>query len=170
MLGYVVTEARGASDRLLADVVRQLSALGIPLAGAVQVNGERGRGRRCDMEIEVIGEAERIGISQDLGRDARGCRLDPDGLERVVALIERRLDAAPAPRLLVLNKFGKQEAEGRGFRTVIGRALAEGIPVLTSVNQRNLPAFEDFADGLATRIDPSAGAVVDWCRAALAPA
>src|SRR5690242_21260538 len=47
-----------------------------------------------------------VRISVDRGPEARGCRLDPDALERSVAWSEAALDRA---EFLVVNKFGKQD-------------------------------------------------------------
>lgn len=164
MLGYTVAgeTGLGAGDRLIGAVAGILLAEGWRLAGVVQSNTEVAPGRACKMDLTVLGSGETVRISQDLGAGSRGCRLDPAGLEAAVGLVERSL--ALGPRLLIVNKFGKQEAEGRGFRPLIGRALAEGVPVLTTVSGKNLAAFECFAEGLAERLAPEAGAVLDWCR------
>ncbi|MCU9848848.1 DUF2478 domain-containing protein [Defluviimonas sp. WL0024] len=164
MLGYVIAEGRGAADRVLAEVARQLHDEGWPLAGAVQVNSERGEMHHCDMDLHVLAADRIVRISQNLGALAKGCRLDPSGLEQAVGIVEAALDATPRPRLLIVNKFGKQEIDGRGFRPVIGRALASGVPVLTAVNAANLPGFEAFAHEFAEPIPLDFSAILGWCR------
>ena len=161
MLGYVVAEARGESDALLADVAAQLHARGLPLAGAVQVNLVNGPARACDMDLHVLAMGRVVRISQNFGALSKGCRLDPAGLEEAVGLVEAALIAQP--QLLIVNKFGKQELDGRGFRPAIGQALAAGIPVLTALNQGNLAGFDDFAQGMGTRLPANLAAVLDWC-------
>lgn len=169
MLGYVTSESRGASDRLLAEAARNLLAEGWPLAGVIQENVENPARARCDMVLHVLATDRMIRISQDLGPMASGCRLDPAGLEQAVGMVERALDevGSARPRLLIVNKFGKQEIEGRGFRSVIGRALAEGIPVLVAVNAANLDAFQSFAEGFAEAIAPSLDDILEWTRGAV---
>ncbi|WP_114965344.1 DUF2478 domain-containing protein [Alkalilacustris brevis] len=162
MLGYVRGAGRGAADRLLTDVAQTLIAQGWPVAAAVQVNVERFPDRPCDMELHVLSVGEVVRISQHLGPQARGCRLDPAGLEQAVGLLETAL--AGQPRLMIINKFGKQEAEGRGFRPLIGQALAAGVPVLTAVSAANHTAFEAFADGMAEQLPDDRAAVLAWCR------
>jgi len=166
MLAFFTSEGRGAADRVLADLALRLEAEGHRLAGTVQVNLERAGDPRCDMELRILGADETVRISQNLGRGARGCRLDPDGLERAVALAERGL-GKPADLVLV-NKFGKHEADGRGFRPLIAQALAEGIPVLTAVNRSNLEAFLAFTDGIAEELPPEPEPLIGWCRRAIA--
>ena len=162
MLGYVTTQGRGLADRLLADLADDLRARGWKLAGVVQVNLDRHPDRLCDMELHVLGKNHYVRISQDLGPHARGCRLDAGGLEQAVGLVEA--DLATRPALLIINKFGKSEAEGRGFRNVIGMALAEGIPVLTAVSQHNLQGFMAFSDGLAEPVSADADSLLCWCE------
>lgn len=162
MLGFFTSDAR--SDALLADLALRLAADGLRLAGAVQVNAERAAGP-CDMDLVVLGPGQRVRISQSLGPGSTGCRLDPGGLETAVALAEQALAGA---NLVLVNKFGKQEAEGRGFRSLIGRALAEGVPVLTAVSPGNRAAFAAFADGLAEELPPDPEALARWCRRSVA--
>jgi hypothetical protein len=164
-LGYVIGARRGGVDALLAQAAAQLQAEGWNLAGVVQINPEV-PGRRCDMELILLGADQRFRISQCLGPQARGCRLDPEGLEAAVGRVEGRLDRG-LPQLLIVNKFGKAEIGGRGFRPVIARALGEGVPVLVGVNKANLDGFQDFAQGIGTPLPEDPGAVLDWCRGAV---
>lgn len=166
MLGYVMAEGRGVADRLLADLAVDLAAQGWLLAGVVQLNIESRPDRLCDMELHVLGQDHQVRISQDLGPQSRGCRLDPSGLEQAVGLVEAALDARPA--LLIVNKFGKSEVEGRGFRHVIGRALAEDVPVLTSVSRHNLEGFLAYSSGLAEVVAPDPAQLREWCDATCA--
>ena len=165
MLGYVVAEGRGAADLLIRQVAEDLRAAGLRLAGAVQVNSDDAPAHKCLMDLHILSGQDVVRISQDLGALSRGCRLDPEGLERAVGLVGAAL--AQGPDLLVVNKFGKQEAEGRGFRPLIGEALARGIPVLVAVNKGTLPDFLAFAEDLATPLPAEAGVVLDWCRASV---
>lgn len=161
MLGYVVAEGRGAGDLLIAQTAEALRARGVPLAGAVQVNAERDPEYKCDMDLHILSGANVVRISQDLGKLSRGCRLDPAGLESAVGLVAAALEDGPA--LLIVNKYGKQEIDGRGFRPLIGEALARDIPVITAVNAGNLDAFLSFAEDLAERLPEDVEGILDWC-------
>jgi nucleoside-triphosphatase THEP1 len=66
--------------------------------------------------------------------------------------------------LLIVNKFGKHEAEGRGFRDVIAEAVAMEIPVLVGLNALNRPAFESFAEGLAVQLPSDPAALMAWVK------
>lgn len=167
-LGTVIGERRGAVDRVLAEVAGRLGAQGWRLAGVVQENPEV-PGRRCDMDLVLLDGGARVRISQCLGPLARGCRLDPTGLEaavgRVAAGLERDLPGL-LPELLIVNKFGKAELAGRGFRPVIARALELGVPVLIGLNRANLDGFDAFAEGLAEPLPPDPAAILAWCAGA----
>jgi hypothetical protein len=168
MLAWIRGGERGAADLLLWDLASRLRALGWPLAGAVQQNVELQTSPRCEMRLHVLAGPQVICISQQLGPLSQGCRLDTVGLERAVGLAEAALDAAP--RLLIVNKFGRQEADGRGFRPLIGRALTIGVPVLTAVSEKHFERFGQFADGMAKALPPEMGALLDWCFEHCAPA
>jgi len=158
-IAYVSLPGRGETDACLAAAVALLAAQGLRLAGTVQHNPPRpGRGV-CDMDLQVLPDGPVLRISQDLGTGARGCRLDSGVLETAVAEVERRLDGAA---LLVVNKFGKQEASGRGMVPVIAEAVGRDLPVLVGVNALNLPAFLEFTGGAGVALPDDPGAIAVW--------
>lgn len=147
MLAYVIHDKDDGNGRMAA-LARRLAAQGLRLAGAVQTNLNRSADCACDMELTVLGtDAAPIRISQSLGEGSQGCRLDADGLERAAALAASGLDGAD---VALVNKFGKQEAAGRGFRDFIAAAMAEEIPVLIAVAPELVAAFTGFAGDYAT--------------------
>ncbi|MDT1060884.1 DUF2478 domain-containing protein [Paracoccus sp. CPCC 101403] len=162
-LAYVTLTGRGAIDALLMQVVTGLEAEGLQLAGTVQSNIERPDRPRCDMDLRLLPDGPTVRISVDRGAEARGCRLDADALEQSVVWTTRALDRA---EFLVVNKFGKQEAEGRGLAPTIAEALDRGLPVLVGVNGLNLPPFLEFSGGLAQALPPDPQVIRDWCLAA----
>jgi hypothetical protein len=160
-LAVVPASRRDETDLLLSEVARELMRAGLRLAGVVQTNTDVPGRHHCDMDVRVLPDGPTICISQNLGPLARGCRLDPDGLERAVAAVALRLDGAD---LLILNKFGKHEAEGRGFVPIIAEALSRDIPVLLGVSDLNRPAFDTFAMGCATPLPAETAALLDWAQ------
>ncbi len=159
-LGYVTTTDRGATDRLLSAAAEQLLKSGGRLAGVVQTNTECADSAKCDMDVRVLPEGETIRISQSLGTQSRGCRLDPAALEQAVGYVTASLE--DAPQLLIINKFGKHEADGRGFRPVIAEALAQDIPVLVGVNGLNREKFDAFTGGSAEQVPADLDAIIAW--------
>jgi nucleoside-triphosphatase THEP1 len=159
-LGYIIATTPGMADRTLASVAERLEARGIVLAGTVQTNTQPKRGGRCDMDVRVLGGGPVIRISQSLGPAAKGCRLDPAALERSVSEVAARLD--DTVDLVLVNKFGKHEAEGRGFRPLIAEILDRGFPVLIAVNALNLSAFLDFVAGLGEELSGDSAEIDRW--------
>lgn len=160
-IGYISLSGRGATDACLAEAAREMQRRGLPLAGTVQTNLARAKTHPCDMDLQVLPDGPVLRISQDLGPLARGCRLNGDVLEQAVVEAGRRLDNA---QVLIVNKFGKLESEGRGFVSLISQALDRGMTVLVGVNGLNLPGFLAFADGLALELPARPEAIVTWVQ------
>jgi hypothetical protein len=160
-LAFISLPERGATDALLAEVARRLETRGVRLAGTVQTNTERDCTHACDMDLRVLPDGPVIRINQDLGTGSTGCRLDPGALEAAVAAVSVRLDGAD---MLIVNKFGKHEAEGRGFRAIIAEGLMRGLPVLVGVNALNRAAFDAFAGEVASALRPDAQSICLWAE------
>ena len=154
-------------DALLARCAAGLVASGYRLGGVVQSNAHRRGRRRCDMYLKDLLGGDEIKISLDRGNKARGCRLDPDAFARIGAWVERavleRVD------LLIINKFGREEAHGRGLRPVFAEALIAEIPLVIGVSTQNLSDFLTFVGDSATRLRPDIEAITAWCRNAIEP-
>jgi nucleoside-triphosphatase THEP1 len=164
-IAFISSSERGGTDRVLAQVATKLEKQGFRLAGVVQTNFDRPGTHHCDMDVRVLPKGPIVRISQNLGAESHGCRLDPNALETAVASVETMFADGSPIDFLVLNKFGKHEAEGRGFRTLIGDALMRGIPVITGINALNREAFETFTDGLAQPLANDVNDIMDWCLA-----
>lgn len=159
-LGFVSLPDKGANDRFLADLVARLQAQGVRVTGLVQANVERADRPWCDMEITVLPDGPRLRINDDRGALAKGCRLNHGALEEAVFALMQRLGGA---EVLVINKFGKQEGEGKGCVPALVAALDQGLPVVIGVNALNLPAFQAFAGDLAQALPTEPAAALQWC-------
>jgi hypothetical protein len=164
-IAYTRSPDRGDTDLVLARLAARLVANGLRLVGTVQINTEPGGSGPCDMDVKVLPDGPVIRISQDLGPAARGCRLDPIALETAVGLTDSRLDEGV--HALIVNKFGKHEAEGRGFRSTIAEALGRGLPVLVGLNGLNQDAFHAFAGEEAIELPPEIDVLESWLCAAI---
>ncbi|MBT4566354.1 MAG: DUF2478 domain-containing protein [Paracoccaceae bacterium] len=163
-IAYTMEPSRGGIDLLLAAVATELAASGFNVCGTVQINSDREDCAGCDMDVRILPNGPTVRISQSLGKEARGCRLDPSALEMAVGHTKDSL--AKGADVLIINKFGKHEAQGRGFREVIAEALSEGIPVIVGLNQLNEPAFKDFTSDVAVPLAPNIESALNWVRAA----
>lgn len=155
---------RGADgDLLLASLAQRWQAEGARLAGCVQVNETYDPSCACDMTLRDLASGTDIRISQRLGQHSRGCRLDPAMLTQAVGMAEHSL--MQGVDLLILNKFGKMEASGRGFRAIIAQAMEMDVPVLAGLNQANVEAWRAFAGEDAAYLPPEENAVSAWWHA-----
>jgi nucleoside-triphosphatase THEP1 len=167
-IAYTTTTGQGDTDRLLIRLASRLDGAGARLCGTVQTNHDAPDRHGCDMDVTVLPSGPIIRISQSLGRHARGCRLDPDALEQAVTLSEAVLDGGAD--ILIVNKFGKHEAAGGGYRGLIAKALERDVPVLVGLSRLNAEAFHEFTGGLAEAVQPDLPELLDWCRQAGVPA
>ena len=165
-IAYVTSQERGKTDRLLSEIAGQLQAKGKSLVGIVRVSDYESRFENgCDMKVRVLPAGPQIKITQNLGEGSDACRLDPGAIAAAVSSVE----AGPTDHadLFILNKFGPEEASGRGFVSAIGRALDSGIPVLVGVGAGCREAFDTFAGGLAEALPDDLEALQDWCDTAI---
>lgn len=158
-IAYVTLSGRGLIDDCLAEAVAALESLGLRLAGTVRVLPADPHAHACDMDVRVLPDGPQRRISQPLGSWSQGCRLDSDAVETLSLAVESRIAGAD---LLIVNKFGKQEAAGRGLRQAIVMAIETDIPVLIGVNGLNLPDLLAFTGDQAVRITATPEGIVAW--------
>lgn len=160
-LACVSSKKPGETDRLLAELAAELQTGGVALRGIVKDLGYSAVYQNgCDMSVRVLPDGPVIKITQDLGTGSQACRLDPAALVEAVAQVEQV--GFENTDLFILNKFGPEEAAGRGFCAVMGAVLDHGIPVLVGTGAANKAAFQTFAGGLATELQDDPEALRTW--------
>lgn len=169
VLASVTARGRGTTDRLLSGVVARLTQDRLRVLGALRAADADSAPGSCDSDLLLLPGGPLVRIAQDLGSGSQACRMDSGALQEAAGLASARL-AGQGADLVVLNRFGLSEAEGRGFRALIAEAIAREIPVLIGVSDTHRTAFEQFADGMAEVLPPEAEAIVGWCRRAVAGA
>lgn len=148
-------------DSLLADIAETLTRQGQCVRGVLQSRGGTAQECHCaDMDLQSIGSHRRFRISQPLGNGSRGCRLHLGALAECSAFLESELHSGAD--LLILNRFGRGESEGRGFRDLIGAAIAREVPVLTALRPTYVEAWTAFGADLACNLPMDRDAVLDW--------
>jgi hypothetical protein len=163
MLAAIIYESGFPIDDFMAEVASALDAGGVRICGVVQRNS--GDETCSAMTAIDLASHAKYGISQNLGPQSQGCRLDTHGLASVAAALEETIDINY--ELLIINKFGKAEAEGHGLRAAVPAALEMGIPLLTAVRPPHTAAWSAFHGGIAIDLPPRMDAVLDWCRSAV---
>ncbi|NLH79632.1 MAG: DUF2478 domain-containing protein [Phyllobacteriaceae bacterium] len=153
LAAFVYATGEGAVVSRFADAA---VAAGLVVAGMIQHDERRPERRRCDMTLVDLASGRRIALSEDRGKDTRGCRMDHSALEEAAGLALAALDAERLPDLLVLSKFGKREIEGHGFRQVVEKAVELGVPLLVGVTADHVEGFRAFGGGFETITDDPA--------------
>lgn len=153
------------ADALLAGVAADLAGEGYRIAGLTQRPVAPAAGARSVLHVADLADGALLRITQDLGEGATGCRLDAGALAAAAGALMARLDA-PLDAL-VLNRFGKAEAEGHGLRGVAEQACARDIPVLVGLRPGHRAEWEAFSGGAATLLPPERAAVLAWLRQAI---
>ncbi len=149
-----------AADRTIADIAYGLRSQGFVVAGLVQRNEMVAGRRRCNMEMEEMASKTVLTISEDRGPLARGCRLDRAALSRAESLLMNAL--AMQPDVVIINKFGKSEAEGGGLREPISIAAQLGVPTVVGVPFRNLEQWRAFAGEFAEEVMAEQKPIRSW--------
>ncbi len=151
----------------LATVIERLRSAGIVIGGMNAADTEGGPWEcRRPMYLRDLLTGETIKISQDLGPAAQGCALDTGQLALAGRSVHRAIEAGVA--LVVVNKFGAQEAAGAGLRDELFAAAEAGIPVLTTVKPELADAWCEFVGELGQLLPPDVDRVEAWCRAVCA--
>jgi hypothetical protein len=152
-------------DAMLRQVVCRLEAGGLQVRGLLQ-DGQPGTASTCaTLFLEDIGTGRRIQAFEQRGAAARGCRLDPAGLAESAGWLREAI--AAQPNVLFVNRFGHQEAEGRGLRDEIAAAVVAGLPFVIAVHHPLLPKWHAFAGEGCSFATADPERIEAWCLGAL---
>ncbi|MFG1429477.1 DUF2478 domain-containing protein [Xanthobacter sp. V0B-10] len=163
---------REVIQALLVEAARRLKAQGAHVIGVVE-DMVPGIAHQDVMLLDLVtGATNRL--HQDLGPGSSGCSLDPEGLAAACAGVESAIAARLAQAgaegedgagtVVVLSKFGRQEAEGRGLTAAFHAAVAAEFFILTSVSPTVAEEWGGFSGDMA-RLAPAELAEVEaWWR------
>lgn len=165
MLAAIAFHPKDPIDDLLAAIAEGMLANGKSVAGYVQ---KRRRDADCGTLVYVrnLRSGDEMPITKNRGAMAKGCKLDGDALSTLSEQLSQ--DVETGADLLIVARFGRSEADGRGLRDVISRAMELEIPVLVGVRDEYLPAWGDFHGGIADSLPLDEKALLAWL-ADLAP-
>jgi nucleoside-triphosphatase THEP1 len=145
---------------LLRTVVKSLQGKGVRVGGVLQEAEFRPNGYCAQLNIVDIRTGKTERITQDRGRDSRGCKLDPRGLAAISYCITDAIDADVD--LVVINKYGRAESEGHGLLSCIEHAVSAGVPILTTVREPYIAAWNLYHGGLAIELPAKIDAILQW--------
>lgn len=147
-------------DTLLADFADGLARRGDRIGGIVQRNVKTDDGRKVGMLGIDLLTGRGISLCQSLGSGSTACKLDSSGLADASLAVSRAIDHGVD--LVIINKFSKQEASGRGLRNEIAATILSGIPLLTAVPEKCFDAWITFTDDIGTTLLCDSGVVHAW--------
>jgi Protein of unknown function (DUF2478) len=160
-LAAVVYGAGDDPDGLLTAFAGDLCRSGRRVVGVTQV-GRSCRSENPRLGAVVLPERELVPLAEDMRTCAAGCRLDAAQLAGVAT---RLCDAiTDGSDLVIINRFGRTEAQGRGLADLIVRALDADIPVLVAVPEHRFAALIKFSDGMNVRLACRRDALDRWWR------
>lgn len=160
-LAALVYEQGQDPDQILREFAAELNARGYRAVGLVQT------GHHCvdgpKLSAMLVHTGEELQLFQDLGACAQGCRLDVgqllDAGAQVASAIEEGAD------LVIVNRFGRQEREGKGLSYLVERALSADIPVVIAVPGHRFADWIKFADGMSVKLHCNREALDAWWQA-----
>jgi hypothetical protein len=160
-LAALVYEPHQDPDGLLREFASDLNARGYRAVGLVQL------GHHCTdtpkLSAVLVHTGEELSLLQNLGSCAAGCRLDVgqllDAGAQVASAIETGAD------LVIINRFGRQEREGKGLSFLVERALSADIPVVIAVPSHRFLDWIRFAEGMSVKLRCNGEALEAWWSA-----
>ncbi len=139
------------ADEMLLLLAQRLRDDGRHVMGHIQIRGAAQGDCRCRlMHLVDLATGQQRQISENRGPSARGCHLDWSALTEAASAVERAL--SPDTDLLIVNRFGRAEAEGKGLRGAIEKAIALEVPVLVGVRPTYAEAWAAFHGGMAVPV------------------
>lgn len=166
-VGVLLYDTTTEVDAVLVAAVARIRARGIAVGGLLQRFGERLSNGKRSMWIDDIASGRSIRLDRPRGPGAIACMLDPDALAQAACMLQRAI--ARGPELVVVNRFGNAEADGRGMRAEFADAICSGAAVLVAVRFSLLNDFEGFLGGPAHLLLPSAETISAWAEGIVSP-
>src|ERR1700676_4583472 len=157
-LAALVYEPDQDPDEVLSGFASDLKACGYCVAGLVQI------GHHCvdapKLSAVLVHTGEKLQLFQDRGVCATGCRLDVGRLLDAGAHIANAIDQGVD--LVIVNRFGRQESEGKGLSHLVERALSVDIPVVIAVPSHRFADWIRFAEGMSVKLRCYRAALDAW--------
>jgi hypothetical protein len=143
-------------DATLRDFAADLNAHGYRAVGMVQT------GQCADSSLSAVflHDGEKLNLAQDFDPNAKGCHLDVDRLHSAGLRIASALEAGAD--IVIVNRFGKRERDGKGLIYLIERAIDAGLPVVIAVSSRHFAEWIKFADGMTVKLACHKHALEAW--------
>ncbi|MGJ4930057.1 DUF2478 domain-containing protein [Bradyrhizobium sp. HKCCYLS2038] len=154
--------ASTAIQDLLGDFAARLAAAGLRVSGVIEGSADKARPCKA-MMLRSLDDNSMFSISQDLGPGSPACNLDPEGLALACAAVQQSIIGGTD--IVILSKFGKQEAAGGGLADAFGAAISAGLPIITAVSPAMMEAWTRFAGPFAECVPVDVARSPGWIEA-----
>lgn len=145
-------------DSVLREFAASSNANGFRAVGLVQI------GRHYvdvpNISAMLLHDGSELALLQDVGSRSPGRRLKVSRLLNAGARVARALD--DGADILIINRFGREECEGRGLRYLIERAIDADIPVVIAVPRHRFTDWIKFAEGMSVKLRCDRDALDGW--------
>jgi nucleoside-triphosphatase THEP1 len=145
-------------DRLLAEFVQDLVTRGYRVVGLIQTRLSDG-----GAAVRVLPTGETIPLAPRRDTRLPASRPDPCDLAEAAARVDALIPTGAD--LVIINRFGKLEAEGTGLVDEIARALSFDIPVLVAVPEFRFSEWLSFCRGMGVKLPCRDGSLQSWWNA-----
>jgi Protein of unknown function (DUF2478) len=156
-LAALVYQRHEDPDAVLREFAGDIAARGFRAVGLVQLGHRVESGSLSAMLIHT---GATVRLFQELGAGATGCKLDVGQLLEAASQVANGIDEGAD--VVIINRYGKQEREGRGLSYLIERALDSDVPVVIAVPDHRFAEWINFAGGMSVKLPCSVAALVAW--------
>ena len=157
-LAALVYDDEDDPDSVLRDFADDLNAHGFRAVGLVQA----GQCADSSLSAVLVHSGETLLLAQPLSPGATGCKLDVSRLNDAGARVAGALEAGAD--ILIVNRFGKRERDGKGLGFLVERALDADIPVVIAVSRQSFADWIAFAGGMSVKLACERTALQGWWR------
>ena len=147
-------------DRMaLLKFVERLKSNNVRVGGVLQEALFNSMGKVIGLNAIDVCTDQRIPITRLVENEGE-CGLDISALTETTGIIRQAID--DRRDLVVVEKFGEMEQEGKGLIDEVFQTIAAGIPLLISVPQAALPAWQERSGELGSVLAYSEEAFHQW--------
>lgn len=147
-------------DRMaLLKFVEKQKALNLRIGGVLQEAVYDAKGQMLGFYAIDVSSNRRIPISRPT-KDSNECGLDVSALAQTTEIIRQAIH--DQVDLMVVEKFGEKEQEGKGLIDEIMQTIVEGIPLLISVPETALPIWQERSGELGSVLGFSEAVFEGW--------
>ena len=147
-------------DRMaLLKFVEKQKKLNLRIGGVLQEAILDADGKIAGLNAIDVSSNRRIPISRPAKNDDE-CGLDVSALAQTTEIIRQAIH--DQVDLMVVEKFGELEQDGKGLIDEIMQTIVEGIPLLISVSEVALPIWQERSGELGSVLDFSEPVFETW--------